>query len=120
MLNSTPNQAAALAHYLPMIGQIRDEMAREHVLADVDTFADELGGECMKTPRVTSDFESRNQARLTEAGSPVVLHALLLAGQRGDSETALFCAKLLGDRYLAAHADRVQARYDQLASEGGE
>lgn len=111
------NKQAALAHYADWASQIMDEMAREHVLADIDTFADELGAACMGKGSVSSLWESRDHKRLEAAPLPIVLHALLTAGQSGDRETAVLAAKILGDRYLAGQHARVQSYRDLLVLE---
>lgn len=83
------------------------EYAAEAALSDVDSFADSLYASCMAAGKVTSEWEARCPGRLLAADDAVVLHAGLVAGQRGDAETALQALRILGDRYLQRSAGHV-------------
>lgn len=96
------------------------QWAAEQVLADVDTFCDELAGAAMRTPRVTSDWFTRVPGRLAQADDLTLLHALLTAGQRNDADTALEAARMLGDRYLSREAERIARLASEYAADSME
>ena len=99
-----------------LLGAWSYQEASDRVLADVDTFADHLGGACMGKSKVTSERETRIPGRLLQADDAVVLHAGLVAGQRGDSATALEVLRILGDRYLQRSCERVARVASELLS----
>lgn len=102
----------AVAHYAAQAQQasipdLFHDAAREYALSWIDSFADELYAQVMGCGKVTSEWEARCPGRLLAADDAVVLHAGLVAGQRGDAETALHALRILGDRYLQRSAGHV-------------
>ena len=77
---------------------IAGQIAIERRLADVDSFVDGL--DTSGRSSVDSDWATRVPGRLEASDDAVVVHALMVASQRGDAETCLEAAKLLADRFL--------------------
>lgn len=100
------------------ITQTHIDMARDAVIADVESFTDELGAACMHRSNVCSDRATRLPGRLEQADDAIVLHAALAAGLRGDNETAGECMKLLAERHLKNSAVRIQKLASKFAAGG--
>lgn len=94
------------------------DMAEKAVMADMESFTDELGAACMHRSNVCSDRSTRLPGRLELADDAIVLHAALAAGLRGDNETAGECMKLLAQRHLKHSAVRIQKLAGQYAAGG--
>jgi hypothetical protein len=97
-----PSEAAAND-----ITSTHTEMARDAVLGDIDDVADHLGAACMGRSKVDSDRATRMPGRLEVADDATVLHAALVAGLRGDNETAGEAMRILAQRHLDRNARRV-------------
>jgi hypothetical protein len=95
------------------IRPIHVELAVEQVIADVDSFCDSLGAECMKAGPVNSEWFTRSDARLSEADRPTLLHAALVAADRHDDALCGRAMRHLVARYLIEQ----DARITELAKE---
>jgi hypothetical protein len=95
------------------IRPIHVELAVEQVIADVDSFCDSLGAECMKAGPVNSEWFTRSDGRLSEADRPTLLHAALMAADRNDADLCLRAMQHL----LARHLVEQDARITELAKE---
>lgn len=93
-------QPPALSPAALQIGELR-------VLADVDSFADFLAGECYQRNNVSSDRATRLPHRLDDADTATAVHALITAGYEADAETALRAAQVLVKRYLQDNDSRI-------------
>lgn len=109
-------ESAHAARVVPVKG-IHVELAVERVLADVDGVVDWLGSECSQRSHVSSDFATRVPGRLLTADTAVVLHAALIAADRGDEMGCLDAMRVLTQRYLAGADKRVRALASEFAHE---
>jgi hypothetical protein len=93
------------------------QRATADVLADVDSIANWLACECAFTGRVSSDWESRVAGRMEEAATSTLLHAAMVAADRGDAAT---CCEAMGLLVKTGHRDARHAaaelalQYDAL------
>lgn len=105
-MNHTHQQERAHLAATPICYQ----MAVDSVLADVDTFTDWLYAECMGK-QATSDHETRAPGRLIGASPATLLHAALVASQRGDVTTAFEAMRELSDQYLRKECERIGDKF---------
>ena len=88
-------------------------IAREKVIADLDTFSDVIAAGCFQRTDVDSDWHTRIPGRLAQADTAELLHAALVAADREDADTCLEAVRLLLQRHLQRSARRI----DHLAAE---
>ncbi len=98
------------------IRPVHVEMAVERVLSNTELFSDFLGGECFGRKQVDSDRATRMPHRMTEADTAVLVHAALVAADRGDQEGCLDAMRLIAARYLTDN----DALLQQYAAEAAE
>ena len=89
------------------------EMAVQQILADVDTFMDDLSAACFNRTKVSSDFYLRQPGRLVQADDATLMHAALVAADAGDAETCCNAMRLL----TARHIERKDEAVQRLAAE---
>lgn len=89
------------------------EMAVERLLADIETFSEELSVAGHRRCSVNSDYYLRQPHRMTLADDATLLHAALVAADRGEAETCFSAMKLLTSRYL----ERNEAQVQRIAEE---
>jgi hypothetical protein len=121
ILNEPPVRQPQQCMAAPVVAAISDtchDAARDQLLASIDLFQDWIGGECGFCESVTSEYEARRPERLQAALTPVVLHAALVATQRGDAQGVLEAMKVIVARYLKEHDGALLRIAGELATEG--
>ena len=93
------------------------DAAADRVLSNIDEFTGWLANECGFKDRVSSDYETRVPGRLTNAPLETLVHAALVATDRGDAETLLEAMKLVVSRYLVEHDVAIGRIAGDLAAE---
>ncbi len=110
------SQAYAARHEAE-VTPLHTEFATERVVGDVDLFTDFLGGACMGQKCDGGERALRVPGRLQAADTPTVVHALLVATQRGDADDVLEASRELLKRYLADNAAHIARVAAELAAE---
>ncbi len=99
----------ALAEHYRTLDPVALEVAELRVLGDMDSFSDDLNSLCggWDEAGAGADRALRMPHRLEQSNTAVVMAALLLSAHRNDAEETLRCARLLVQRHLDKHTERI-------------
>jgi len=98
------------------IRDIHVEYAAQRLLSNTDHFAEFLGAECYGRQQVDSDRATRTPERLQAADTAELVHAALVAADRGDRDGCFEAMRLIAARYLI-DADQLLQQYAAEAAE---